>query len=221
MAKRFVVALIAGCLLVPAPLAQGQPAAQRIRGDVVALDGRNLAVKTGAGSVVTVKLADNVRVSARSASDLSAIVPGVFLGTTATPNPDGTLSASEVHIFPESMRGTGEGHRPMETMPGSTMTNATVTSVAAAHQKTTTIMTNATVAEMTARGSEKRIALKYKDGEKIVVVGANVPVVMVEPGDLSMLTPGAHVLVTAAKQLDGSLTSDRISVGRNGLVPPI
>jgi hypothetical protein len=221
MGKRLVVALIAGCFLTLTSLAQAQPATQRIRGDVVGLDGRNLAVKTGAGSVVTVKLADNVRVSARSASSLGAIVPGVFLGTTATPNPDGTLSASEVHIFPESMRGTGEGHRPMDTVPGSTMTNATVTSVAATHKKVASTMTNATVADIAASGPEKRIALKYKDGEKVVVVGANVPVVMVEQGDLSMLAPGAHVLVTAATQLDGTLTSDRVSVGKNGLVPPI
>ena len=221
MGRRFVVAFSAGCLVALATLAQAQPAAQRIRGDVVALDGRNLTVKTGAGSVVTVKLADNARISARSASSLGAIVPGVFLGTTATPNVDGTLSASEVHIFPESMRGTGEGHRPMDTAPGSTMTNATVSSVATGHTKSSSTMTNATVADIAASGPERRIALKYKDGEKVVVVGANVPVVMVEPGDLSMLTPGAHVLVTASKQLDGTLTADRISVGKNGLVPPI
>jgi hypothetical protein len=131
------------------------------------------------------------------------------------------LAATEVHLFPESMRGTGEGHRPMDIQPGATMTNATVTSVAAGHTKSTSTMTNATVADIATSGSERRIALKYKDGEKVVVVGNNVPVVMVEPGDMSMLTPGAHVLVTAAKQLDGTLAADRISVGKNGLVPPI
>jgi hypothetical protein len=221
MTQRFVVALSASCLFALAAIAHAQTTAQRIQGDVVSLDGRSLAVKTRSGSVVTVRLADNVRISARSASSLGAIVPGVFLGTTAVPGPDGTLSATEVHIFPESMRGTGEGHRPMDIQPGATMTNATVTSVAAAHTKSASTTTNATVADVAASGSERRIALKYKDGEKIVVVGSNVPVVMVEPGDLSMLTPGAHVLVTAAKELDGTLTSDRVSVGKNGLVPPI
>jgi hypothetical protein len=221
MSKRFMVTLSATCLFALAAVAHAQTTAQRIQGDVVSLDGRSLAVKTSAGSVVTVRLADNVRVSARSASSLGAIVPGVFLGTTAVPRADGMLSATEVHIFPESMRGTGEGHRPMDIQPGATMTNATVTSVATGHTKTTSTMTNATVADMATSGSERRMALKYKDGEKIVVVGNNVPVVMVEAGDLSMLTPGAHVLVTAAKQLDGTLTSDRISVGKNGLVPPI
>jgi hypothetical protein len=211
-----------GCLLATIGIANGQTAPQRIRGDVVALNEHTLEVKTGAGQVVTVRLADNVRVSARSAADLRAITPGTFIGTTAKPQPDGTLSAVEVHIFPESMRGTGEGHRPMDTEPGSTMTNATVTSVAAAGMGAPrNTMTNATVADVAASGPGLRITLKYKDGEQTVVVGDTVPVVMIEPGDVSMLVPGAHVVVTAATQLDGTLSSDRVSVGRNGLVPPI
>ena len=186
------------------------------------MHGRDLEVKTGSGQVVTVRLADNVRVSARSAASLGAITPGTFLGTTAKPQPDGSLSASEVHIFPESMRGTGEGHRPMDTEPGSTMTNATVTSVAPAGKAAPgNTMTNATVDRVAASGAGRRITLKYKDGEQTVVVGDAVPVVMVEPGDASMLVPGAHVVVTAARQVDGTLTSDRVSVGKNGLVPPI
>jgi hypothetical protein len=221
MRRRFVAALSMGCLLVFTGAVYGQTTIQRIRGDVVALNGHNLDVKTSAGSVVSVRLSDSVRVSARSASSLDAIVPGAFIGTTALPQSDGTLSAVEVHVFPESMRGTGEGHRPMDTVPGSTMTNATVTSVTAASRKSANSMTNATVADIATSGSELRIVLKYKDGEKIVVIGNAVPVVMVEPGDLSMLTPGVHIIVTAAKQLDGTLSSDRVSVGKNGLVPPI
>lgn len=222
MKRLHVRALSLACLLAFTGIAYGQPATQRIRGDVVALNGHILEVKTGTGQVVTVRLADNVRVSARSAADPGAIASGAFIGTTAIPQPDGTLSAVEVHVFPESMRGAGEGHRPMDTEPGSTMTNATVTSVTpAASASPRNTMTSATVANVAASGPGRRITLKYKDGEKIVVVGDSVPVVMVEPGDASMLVPGAHVLVTAAKQLDGTLTSDRISVGKNGLVPPI
>jgi hypothetical protein len=220
MGRQIVIALSTAWLLAFAAVAHGQPSA-RVRGDVVALEGHNLTVKTGSGSVVTVRLADSVRVSARSAADLSAIVAGTFIGTTAIPQPDGTLSAVEVHIFPESMRGTGEGHRPMDTEPGSTMTNATVTSVGPAGRKATSTMTNATVSDVATSGSARRISLKYKDGEKIVVVGSTVPVVMVEPGDVSMLTPGVHIVVTTTKQLDGTLTSDRVTVGKNGLVPPI
>ena len=102
------------------------------------------------------------------------------------------------------------------------MTNATVASVVpAGTAPSRNTMTNATVASVAASGQERRITLKYKDGEKVVTVDETAPVVMIEPGDASMLVPGAHVLVTAAKQADGTLTSDRVSVGKNGLVPPI
>lgn len=220
--KRHRLCVLIGCLLAVSGFAYGQTAPQRIRGAIEALNGHDLVLKTGTGQVVTVRLTDNVRVSARSAADLGAIKPGAFVGTTATRRSDGTLSAVEIHVFPESMRGTGEGHRPMDTAPGSTMTNATVTRVTPAEKSVArNTMTNATVADVSASGHGRRITLKYKDGEKTVVVGDAVPVLMVEPGDASMLVRGAHVVVTASKQLDGALTSDRITVGRNGLVPPI
>ena len=222
MKRPCVRVLSIACLLALTGIACGQTATQRIRGDVVALNGHNLEVKTGTGQVVTVRLADNVRVSARSAAEFGAITSGAFIGTTAIPQPDGTLSAVEVHVFPETMRGTGEGHRRIDTEPGSMMTSATVTNVTSAgNVPPRNTMTNATVTNVAASGSSRRITLKYKDGEKIVVVGDSVPVVMVEPGDASMLVPGAHIRVTAAKQLDGTLTSDRITVGKNGLVPPM
>jgi hypothetical protein len=217
-----VCALSIALLLVLSGSAPGQPTTQRIPGDVVAMNGRHLELRIGSGEVVTVQLADNVRVSARSAASLAAIAPGAYIGTTAVPRPDGTLAAVEVHVFPESMRGTGEGHRPMDVGAGSTMTNATVASVVAAGTAPSrNTMTNATVASVAASGQERRITLKYKDGEKVVTIDQTVPVVMIEPGDASMLVPGAHVLVTTAKQADGTLTSDRVSVGKNGLVPPI
>jgi hypothetical protein len=213
--------LVASALAI-APNAYGQATSQRIRGDVVAVHGKDLDVRNGAGQTVTVRMADNLRVSARAAASLDSVAAGAFIGTTAIEQPDGTLKASEVHIFPESMRGTGEGHRPMDTEPGSTMTNATVTSVAAAPKPAVrSTMTNETVSNVAAAGSARKLTLQYKGGEKTVVVGDGVPVVMVEAGDPSMLVPGTHVVVTAAKQLDGTLTTDRISVGKNGIVPPI
>ena len=220
--KSVLPALTAALLLAFIASAQAQPSTQRIRGDVAAVRDKDLDIKTNTGQVVTVRMTDKLRVSARSAADLGQLAPGVFIGTTAVAQPDGTLKASEVHVFPESMRGTGEGHRPMDSEPGSTMTNATVTSVApAAAAAPRSTMTNATVASVAAAGSARRLTLKYKDGEQTVIVGRDVPVVMVEAGDPSMLVPGAHVVVTAAKRLDGTLTTDRISVGRNGVVPPI
>jgi hypothetical protein len=213
--------LVASALAI-APNAYGQATSQRIRGDVVAVHGKDLDVRNGAGQTETVRMADNLRDSARAAASLDSVAAGAFIGTTAIEQPDGTLKASEVHIFPESMRGTGEGHRPMDTEPGSTMTNATVTSVAAAPKPAVrSTMTNATVSNVAAAGSARKLTLQYKGGEKTVVVGDGVPVVMVEAGDPSMLVPGTHVVVTAAKQLDGTLTTDRISVGKNGIVPPI
>jgi hypothetical protein len=165
-------------------------------------------------------MADSVRISARSRADLAQVAPGAFIGTTAVAQPDGTLKAVEVHVFPESMRGIGEGHRPMDTQPGRTMTNATVKSVTPAAKPRST-MTNATVAAVAGDDAVRRITLAYKGGEQTVVIGKGVPVVMVEPGEPAMLVPGAHVIVTAATQPDGSLRTERISVGRNGLVPPI
>jgi hypothetical protein len=192
----------------------------RIRGVVVEMNGAALDVRTDAGQVVGVRVAQDARITARSAASLSAITPGAFIGTTATPSPDGTLSAVEVHIFPESMRGNGEGHRPMDAPRGSTMTNATVTDVVRAGAPARSSMTNATVTDVAAGAAATRITLKYKDGEQVVVIGSAVPVVTIEPADASMLVPGAHVVVTAGRRPDGVLAADRIVVGRNGLVPP-
>jgi len=206
--------------LAIAPYAEGQVVTQRIRGDVVAVHGKDLDVRTSSGQIVTVRMMDSLRVSARSAAGPNALVQGAFIGTTAVEQPDGTLKASEVHVFPESMRGAGEGHRPMETEPGSTMTNATVASVSSSPKPASrSTMTNATVAGVASGGAVRTLTLRYNGGEKKVVVNDGVPIVMVEAGDSSMLVQGAPVVVTAAKQLDGSLTTDRITVGRNGVVP--
>ena len=206
--------------LAIAPYADGQVVTQRIRGDVVAVHGKDLDVRTSSGQIVTVRMMDSLRVSARSAAGPNALVQGAFIGTTAVEQPDGTLKASEVHVFPESMRGAGEGHRPMETEPGSTMTNATVASVSSSPKPASrSTMTNATVAGVASGGAVRTLTLRYNGGEKKVVVNDGVPIVMVEAGDSSMLVQGAPVVVTAAKQLDGALTTDRITVGRNGVVP--
>jgi len=206
--------------LAIAPYADGQVATQRIRGDVAAIDGGQLDVRTSAGQIVTVRMSDKLQVSARSAAGPDALVQGAFIGTTAVEQADGVLKASEVHVFPESMRGAGEGHRPMATEPGSTMTNATVASVSASSKSASHgTMTNATVAGVASSGAVLTLTLRYNGGEKKVVVDDGVPIVMVETGDPSLLVPGAHVVLTAAKALDGSLTTERITVGRNGIVP--
>ena len=213
-----VLAMSLVCLMTT--LAYAQSPTQRISGDVVSLDGLDLRLKSDSGQSLTVTLAKDFTVSARSRADAGAIKLGAFLGTTAAEHPDGTLIASEVHVFPESMRGTGEGHRPMAPRPGSTMTNATVASVSGAKAQGGTTMTNATAADVAHADRTRRMTLKYKGGEKVVIVPENVPVVMVEPGDRSLLIPGAHIVVTTTTRTDGALVADRVIVGKDGLVPP-
>ncbi len=223
--NRMLAGLLAmACAVAPAAHAQAPQATTRIRGAIVALDGPALQVKTDSGASRTVRLAPGYRVSARSPSELGAVGVGKFVGATAMPQPDGTLVATEVHIFPESMRGVGEGHRPLAYDARGTMTNATVTSVAPAGGTEVPAprgtMTNATVASVTQGQSGRRLTLRYKDGEQVIVVAASCPVVMVEEGTPALLVPGAHVVITAARAADGTLTADRVIVGKDGLVPP-
>jgi hypothetical protein len=195
-------------------------AEEKIAGDVVKVEGSSIQVKSARGDIVNISLPDNARISGRAPSDLSKVTQGAFVGTTAVSQPDGTLFAREVHVFPESMRGTGEGHRPWPGEAGSTMTNATVSSVAAASASKST-MTNATVTQISGAQGGRKITLSYKDGEKTVIVPENAPIVMVEPADRSQLAPGVHVIVYAATQADGTLAAQRVSIGMNGSVPPV
>jgi hypothetical protein len=150
-----------------------------------------------------VKLADNATITGVVKASLSDVKQGGFVGITAMPLPDGTQKAVEIHIFPEAMRGTGEGHRPWDLMPNSTMTNATVDS------------------EVTISDGQK-LVLKYKDGEKTFIVPTNVVVVTYAPATAADLKPGAKVMVPAgAKQPDGTVVAPRINVGLNGLTPPM
>jgi hypothetical protein len=177
---------------------------QRIRGDVVAVDGLQIQIRSRSGEMLAVRLAENYAVTAVVKSDPAALQPGTFVGAATMPRPDGTQSALEVLVFPEAMRGSGEGHYAWDLKPGSMMTNATVAEVA------------------TIAGSGgRRITLKYKDGEQVVDVAEDAPIVTFEPGDRAMLVPGAHVLLTAVKQPDGNLTAARVAIGKNGLVPPM
>jgi len=201
---------------VAAPVAaQGQP--QRFAGDIAAVAPGTLSLRVGA-ETVQMRLPDDVRITARSKADWSAVTSGGYVGTTAVPQADGTLLAKEVHVFTEAQRGTGEGHYPMST-PGDTMTNATVSSMSTARPRDT--MTNATVASSAAAGGGHRMTLTYKGGEKTVVVPENVPIITSEPGDRSLLAPGAHVVAYARRGTDGTLSVERISVGRNGFATPI
>jgi hypothetical protein len=199
--------------------ASAQEQLTKVSGDVVRVDGQNLEVKSTSGETLGVKLSDKARMTVRGPADASAIKPGAFIATTATPQPDGTLLASEVRVFGESLRGLGEGHRPMANMPGSTMTNATVASVTGGGKREST--TNATVASVTnsAPGDPMKMTVQYKGGEKIVVIPDSVQIMTQEMGDRSMLVPGTHIVAYVAREPDGTLLTERVSIGKNGYSP--
>jgi hypothetical protein len=182
----------------------GQDNTTRIRGTIVSIEGRVLTVAAVGGNR-RITMNDGIVLVWVVKSDLSKIVPGAFVGSAATTEPDGTLMAQEVHIFPESMRGTGEGSRPYDLGEHSSMTNGTISPGAAQVEHV----------------GEHTIKIKYKDGEKKIVISADTPIVAYEPADAKALVPGAHVYVIAQRAADGSLSTMRVNIGKDGLVPPM
>jgi hypothetical protein len=181
-----------------------QPPTVRVRGTVEAADGSMLTVKSRDGQTTyKIKMADNVSVRGIVKAALSDIKPNSFIGVTGMPQADGSQKAVEIHIFPEALRGTGEGHRPWDLQPGSTMTNAAV-------------------AQMVKGVDGDEITLKYKDGEKKIVVTPQTVIVTYVPGSKDELKPGAKIFIAGAqKKDDGTLEAASISVGRDGLTPPM
>jgi len=172
----------------------------RVRGTIEAVDGQTLTIKTREGSEVKAKLDDKAMIVAVVKASYADIKQGSFIGVTGMPQADGSQKCMEIHIFPEAMRGTGEGHRPWDLQPKSTMTNATVEQVTSV--------------------GDHEINLKYKDGEKKIVVGSECPIVTYQPGDKAELKPGAKIFINAAvKQADGTLSVPRINVGRDAAPP--
>jgi hypothetical protein len=205
-----MVALVIGATAAANPV--------KLVGTVAALQGADLTVTSPSGVAEHVQLADTARIGLRIPVDATAITANSFVGATAAPRADGTLVASEVHIFPESMRGTGEGHRPMDGPAGTTMTNATVTTVAAKPQST---MTNATVGNVAKGAGSLTLTLEYKGGAQTIIVPDGTPIVMVESADRAALARGSHVIVYADRDPLGITVAQRVSVGKNGSVPPI
>ena len=219
--KRSVVALgiFAGALAFS--VGANAQSMQTLHGDIAAVDKTTLQLKSSSGQETTIKLPDDVRISLRVPAQLDDIKAGTFVGAAATPGPNDTLVASVVQIFPEAMRGAGEGHRPMATMPGSTMTNATVAGISSSAPNARGTMTNATVDNVGTAAQGRTLKLTYKGGEQTVYVSDKAHVVMFEAGSRGSLTPGAHVIVHAQRDASGHLSAQRISVGANGSVPPI
>jgi len=176
--------------------------AVRVRGTIDRVEGDLMVVKARGGSEVKVKLPDNVMVVALTKASLADIKQGSYVGIAGMPQPDGSQKALEVHIFPEAMRGTGDGHRGWDLQPSSTMTNGNVE-------------------QTTASADGQVLTLKYKDGEKKIIVPADAPIVTYLPGEKSELKAGAPIFIAAATKLpDGTLQTPRVNVGR-GVAPPM
>jgi hypothetical protein len=175
----------------------------RLRGTVDRIEGSMYVIKLSDGTEAKVAPTEKALFVAIVKASLSDIKQGSFVGTTGMPQADGSQKAIEVHIFPEAMRGTGEGHYPWDLRPQSTMTNANV--------------------EQTATGVDgQTLTLKYKDGEKKILVPPDAMIVTYVPGDKSEITPGTKMFIAAAKKLDdGTFQTPRINYGKNGLGPPM
>src|ERR1700716_2694420 len=203
--SRLTRPLVAVAMVVASSLyaiAQQPPTPSRVRGTVEAVDGQVLAVKSRSGEDFRLHMAGDMRVVGIAKISLSDIKVGSFIGTTTVPGPDGGDNAIEVHVFPEDMRGTGEGSRPFDLRPNSTMTNATV-------------------AQTVAGNDGQTLTIKYKDGEKKVAMSPDTPVVTYVPADKSDLKAGAKVIAFMKQLPDGTFETNRVSVGRDGLTPPM
>jgi hypothetical protein len=191
---------LAGVLIAVSCAAYAQqPQTQRVRGQVQAVDGAMLTIKSGEADV-KVKLADSASVYGVVKATLADIKPGAFIGVGAMPQADGSQRAIQVMIFSEQQRGTGEGHRPWDR-PNSTMTNATVAT---------------TVGSV----DGQVVMVKYKDGEKKIIVGPDAVIRAYVVGSRDELKPGVNVsIIAAVKQPDGTFAANRINVGRDGIAP--
>jgi hypothetical protein len=205
IARAILGMTMAAALLCAA--ASAQTSNVRVRGAIEQVDGAVLTVNSRDGATVKVKLADDAKIVAMVKAQLSDIKPGSFVGSTAMPDENGHWRAVEVHIFPEAMRGTGEGDRAFDYRPKSTMTNGTVAGLGAGEA----LVTN---------GAGATLTLKYKEGEKKIDVVAATVIYTYAPGSKNELKPGAIVNVAATKQPDGTLMSARINVARD-VIPPM
>lgn len=202
----------AGALALAVAPAMAQLKPLIVRGTIEQVNGPVLTVKSRAGETLTVRLASDAKVVDVVKASLADIKPGVFVGATAVPEQGGGWKAAEVHLFPNSMRGTGEGDRPYDYKPKSTMTNGTVGTVAGGRS---------TVGGAVAKTEGTKLTLDYKGGEKTVDVTPDTTIVSLVPGSAADLKLGAQIMIPAAtRQSDGTLAAARINVGR-GIAPPM
>jgi hypothetical protein len=201
------IRLLAGCVaaalaFIAAAAAMAQSPPTRLRGSIAAVDDKSVTVATREGTSAKVNLADNWGVLLVVPATMADIKENSFVGIASVKAPDGTLNALEVLVFPENMRGVGEGHYPWDLQPES-------------------LMTNATVAKLAAAPSGQSLTLKYKDGTQTINVKPGTPIVTFQPGTKADAKVGAKLMVTATKDTDGSLKAARVLVGKDGMTPPM
>jgi hypothetical protein len=196
------VALAATWIGLAVAIATAQAPRSHIRGTIQTVGDNTLTVQTRDGQTVAVTLKQPLTVSAMKRLDISAIRTGTFIGTAARPGPNGELVAMEVVVFPESLRGTGEGNYGWDLAPGSSMVNANISAVVESNEG-------------------RSLTLNYKGGTTKVLVPPDVPIVAPVPADRADLKPGAPVFFTPMREGDGSLSAARIVVGKDGVAPPM
>jgi hypothetical protein len=202
MPARPLIALAMVAFSTLSALCQQAPIPSRVRGTIESVDGDLVAVKSRSGEDVKLHMTGDILLVGITKISLADIKVGSFIGATTVPGAEGMPTAVEVHVFPEAMRGTGEGSRPYDLKPNSTMTNATVS-------------------ESVVGNDGHTLLVKYKDGEKKVLVTPETPVVTYVPADKSDLKPGAKIIAFVKQRADGSFDTSRISIGRDGLTPPM
>jgi len=200
MSRLALLIAVSGSLLTAALVSAQQPPTQRVRGTIESFDGSILNVKARDGAEVKIKLADGARVTAISRMKLDDIKQGSYVGIAGMPEADGSQRAISINIFPETARGLGDGFHPYDLQPNSTMTNAAVS-------------------EMVESNDGKTLMVKYKDGEKKIIVTSQTQIATFSPGSKDELRPGVKVIVSATKLDDGSLESKAMQYGRDGLQP--
>jgi hypothetical protein len=203
MRKIALAAAVIGLFVMPA-FAQAPPAGTptRVRGTVDKLDGQTLTVKSRDGQAVTIALAPNVIVTTLVKKTMADVKTGDFVASTGIKGTDGKIHAIEVRIFPENLRGVGEGQYPWDLKPDSIMTNATVGTITQSPQGNT-------------------VKVTYKGSESEYTIDPTTPIFGTAAGDTSVLKPGVAVFVIALKQEDGKLTSARLYAEKDGIKPPM
>lgn len=195
----FLALLLGGLSAAPA---DAQTPSMRIRGTIEAVDATTLTVKSRDGQTLAIKLNDPLTVSAMKKVPLGDIQPNSYVGIASRTGTGGSVNAIEVLVFPEAMRGAGEGHYPWDLEPGSMMTNGTVTGTVDA-------------------ASGKELTLKFKDSATVIHVTPDAPVVTFVPAAREDLKPGAAVFLSATKSAEGQLSTGRVTVGKDGVNPPM